>query len=375
MFRVGDKIVHPMHGAGVVDEIVTRKVDGVLRDYYSLKLPIGGMQVMIPTDHCGEIGVRSILSGAETEWVLGQIPSLRVEMDPNWNHRYRTNMERLKSGNLLEVAKVVKGLIGPRRKRKRSRYGSFFAEGGNPMAFLRTLFHREREPAPLCSAVIVAAGRASRMEGIDKILTPMGGQPLLLYTLAPFQACEQVGEIVIVTREDLMVPIGTLCSQHGLTKVRRVVKGGESRTESVLAGLQETDPQAALVAIHDGARPFLPEAVLEEAIQAAAQHGAAAPAIPVKDTIKVAQAGVVQSTPDRGQLFAVQTPQVFDRALLQEALGQAAAEGLSLTDDCAAVERLGRPVYLTRGSEDNLKITTPRDLTWGQAILAERMGR
>lgn len=146
------------------------------------------------------------------------------------------------------------------------------------------------------------------MEGIDKILTPMGGQPLLLYTLAPFQACEQVGEIVIVTREDLMVPIGTLCSQHGLTKVRRVVKGGESRTESVLAGLGETDPQAALVAIHDGARPFLPEAVLEEAIQAAAQHGAAAPAIPVKDTIKVAQAGVVQSTPDRGQLFAVQTP-------------------------------------------------------------------
>ncbi len=101
-----------MHGAGVVDEIVTRKVDGVLRDYYSLKLPIGGMQVMIPTDHCGEIGVRSILSGAETEWVLGQIPSLRVEMDPNWNHRYRTNMERLKSGNLLEVAKVVKGLMG-----------------------------------------------------------------------------------------------------------------------------------------------------------------------------------------------------------------------------------------------------------------------
>ena len=104
MFRVGDKIVHPMHGAGVVDEIVTRKVDGVLRDYYSLKLPIGGMQVMIPTDHCGEIGVRSILSGAETEWVLGQIPS-------------RTNMERLKSGNLLEVAKVVKGLIGREAKR------------------------------------------------------------------------------------------------------------------------------------------------------------------------------------------------------------------------------------------------------------------
>lgn len=240
------------------------------------------------------------------------------------------------------------------------------------MAFLRTLFHREREPAPLCSAVIVAAGRASRMEGIDKILTPMGGQPLLLYTLAPFQACEQVGEIVIVTREDLMVPIGTLCSQHGLTKVRRVVKGGESRTESVLAGLQETDPQAALVAIHDGARPFLPEAVLEEVIQAAAQHGAAAPAIPVKDTIKVAQEGKIVSTLDRETLRAVQTPQVFDAQLLRAALQAAADSGEPVTDDCGAVERLGKEVYLTDGSYENIKITTPEDMILAEAILSRR---
>ena len=244
------------------------------------------------------------------------------------------------------------------------------------MAFLRTLFHREREPAPLCSAVIVAAGRASRMEGIDKILTPMGGQPLLLYTLAPFQACEQVGEIVIVTREDLMVPIGTLCSQHGLTKVRRVVKGGESRTESVLAGLQETDPQAALVAIHDGARPFLPEAVLEEAIQAAAQHGAAAPAIPVKDTIKaVRDAGTVAETLDRAALRAVQTPQIFESALLKAALQAAVEGGIPITDDCSAVERLGKRVYLVEGDEENLKITTPVDLILAEAILQAREDR
>lgn len=111
MFRIGDKIVHPMHGAGVVDEIVRRKVNGVVRDYYSLKLPIGGMQLMIPTDHCEEIGVRSLLSGAEAEQVLGQISGIQVEMEPNWNHRYRENMLRLKSGDLLEVAKVVKGLM------------------------------------------------------------------------------------------------------------------------------------------------------------------------------------------------------------------------------------------------------------------------
>ena len=111
MFRVGDKIVHPMHGAGIVDEIVQRKVDGILRDYYSLKLPIGGMMVMIPTDHCEEIGVRAILSMEDTERVLGQISDIQVEMEANWNHRYRENMLRLKSGDLLEVAKVVKGLM------------------------------------------------------------------------------------------------------------------------------------------------------------------------------------------------------------------------------------------------------------------------
>ena len=111
MFRIGDKIVHPMHGAGVVDEIVQRKVNGVVRDYYTLKLPIGGMLVMIPTDHCEQIGVRAILSGDEAEKGLDQITDVQVEMQSNWNHRYRENMERLKSGDLLEVAKVVKGLV------------------------------------------------------------------------------------------------------------------------------------------------------------------------------------------------------------------------------------------------------------------------
>lgn len=111
MFRIGDKIVHPMHGAGVVDDIVQRKVNGVVRDYYTLKLPIGGMLVMIPTDHCDQIGVRAILSGDEAEQILDQISDVQVEMQSNWNHRYRENMERLKSGDLMEVAKVVKGLV------------------------------------------------------------------------------------------------------------------------------------------------------------------------------------------------------------------------------------------------------------------------
>ena len=111
MFRIGDKIVHPMHGAGIVDQIVTRKVNGVLRDYYSLKLPLGDMLVMIPTANSEEIGVRPVIKGEEADRVIAAIPGIKVDMIPNWNQRYRENMLRLKSGNLLEVARVVKGLM------------------------------------------------------------------------------------------------------------------------------------------------------------------------------------------------------------------------------------------------------------------------
>lgn len=111
MFHVGDKIVHPMHGAGVVDSIVTKKVNGVVRDYYILNLPVGGMLVMIPTENSDEIGVRPVMEPEQADRVIAAIPSIQVDADPNWNRRYRENMARLKSGNLLEVARVVKSLI------------------------------------------------------------------------------------------------------------------------------------------------------------------------------------------------------------------------------------------------------------------------
>ena len=111
MFRVGDKIVHPMHGAGAIESIVQKKVNGVIRDYYILKLPVRGMVVMIPTDNCSEIGVRPIIDSSEADRVLEAMSSIQVEMVQNWNRRYRENMERLKSGNLIEVARVIKGLM------------------------------------------------------------------------------------------------------------------------------------------------------------------------------------------------------------------------------------------------------------------------
>ena len=111
MFQIGDKIVHPMHGAGIVESIVQKKVNGVVREYYVLKLPVRAMVVMVPTEHCEEIGVRPILEPEQAARIMEALPSIKVEMTQNWNRRYRENMERLKSGNLLEVARVIKGLM------------------------------------------------------------------------------------------------------------------------------------------------------------------------------------------------------------------------------------------------------------------------
>lgn len=111
MYQVGDKIVHPMHGAGIIDSIVTRKMNGVLREYYQMRLPAGSMLVMIPTDHTKEIGVRPVVCEDEALRIMDALSSIEVDMSQNWNHRYRENMIRLKSGDLIEVARVVKGLM------------------------------------------------------------------------------------------------------------------------------------------------------------------------------------------------------------------------------------------------------------------------
>lgn len=219
-----------------------------------------------------------------------------------------------------------------------------------------------------CGAVIVAAGSARRMGGIDKIMTPLGGVPLLLQTVRALSASNRLDTITVVTRAELVDAIKALCA--GEEKVHCVLAGGETRAQSVLCGLKTL--QTELAAIHDGARPLVPLAVIDAAISAAEADGAAAPAIPVHDTIKVAQNGVVLQTPERSTLFAVQTPQVFARELILAALQEALRRGLPLTDDCSAAEAAGARVVLTPGSEENLKITVPTDLTLAQAILDGR---
>ena len=239
---------------------------------------------------------------------------------------------------------------------------------------LGRLFRRQRTPELRCSAVVPAAGSSTRMEGQDKLLLPLEEQPVLLHTLRALELCPYLAEIIVVTREDLIVPIGQLCRDAGLSKVRKVIVGGATRTRSVLAGLGELSSGAELVAIHDGARPLVSQEVLETVILRAAECGAAAPAVPVKDTVKRARDSLVEATLERSELFAVQTPQVFQVDLIKAALVKALEDGAALTDDCGAVERLGIGVSLTQGDYCNLKITTPEDLAVAEALFAWRIG-
>lgn len=218
-----------------------------------------------------------------------------------------------------------------------------------------------------CGAVIVAAGSASRMEGVDKIMADLGGKPVIFRTAEAFQNCDAVSEIVVVTREDLILPVADLL--HDMCKVRAVVAGGRTRQESVMLGLNSLSEKAELAAVHDGARPLASWQLIDRVIRAANTYGAAVPGVPVKDTIKTVSGGLVDSTPDRAALRAVQTPQVFDFDLLRGALKK--AEASSVTDDCAAVEMTGFRVKLVQGEEKNIKITTRQDLEIARLLWEE----
>ena len=220
-----------------------------------------------------------------------------------------------------------------------------------------------------CGAVIVAAGNASRMGGIDKVMAQLGGEPMILRTVRTFNECDAIKEIVVVTRPDLIIPISHLCA--GLTKVKAVIAGGATRQESVEMGLHGLSDKVKLAAIQDGARPLVTWQVIDRVVRAANTYRAAAPAIPVKDTIKTVEGGIVVNTPDRSKLRAVQTPQVFDYDLLRGALTKAYQDGAEVTDDCSAVERLGMKIKIVEGDERNLKVTTPMDLKIAELLLEE----
>ena len=229
---------------------------------------------------------------------------------------------------------------------------------------------------PRCAALVAAAGSSSRMGGINKLLEPLDGIPVLARTLTVLQQAETVDEIIVATREEDLVEISHLCKTYGITKCSKVIRGGETRVHSVMLAAMEVSPETKLLAVQDGARPLVTTEVIDRTVLAAVRCGAAAPAVPVKDTVKVIDKNAaVTETPDRSTLRAVQTPQVFDAAILKAALQAAVDKELPITDDCSAVEHLGKTVYLVEGDEENIKITTPMDIILAEAILRRREGR
>jgi len=240
------------------------------------------------------------------------------------------------------------------------------------ISLLTKLFSKKDAAPPFCSAVVPAAGSSRRMGGENKLLLSLGGAPVIARTVQALEQSEYIAEIILAVREEDLLMMAEICKAYAVSKPLKLVAGGESRQESVMAALRECDSRAAFVAVHDGARPLVERDVIDRTIEQAFSCAAAAPAVPVKDTIKVAAGHIVQNTPERSTLFAVQTPQVFDIDLLRTALQAAADSNASITDDCSAVERLGKEIYLTDGSYTNIKITTPEDLILAEAIWNSR---
>lgn len=238
------------------------------------------------------------------------------------------------------------------------------------MAFYQKLLKRIGK-GPLNTAVIVAAGSSQRM-GQDKLLLSLGGETVMARTLRAFECCSIIHEIIIVTREDRLNEMAELGAQCGITKLRKVIVGGSTRARSSLAGVTAASRKSTLIGIHDAARPLITPDEIAAVYQAAQAHQAAAPILPLKDTIKELKDGKLVSTPPRENMAAVQTPQVFQADLIRAALQEAVEKGLLITDDCSAVEAMGIPIEAVDGWEENIKITTPLDVVIAEEILRRR---
>lgn len=225
------------------------------------------------------------------------------------------------------------------------------------------------------SAVIVAAGGSVRMGIADsKQFIPLLDKPAIEYTLKAFQKCYLIKEIVIVCREQDVDRINELVNQNAFTKVSKVVLGGSSRSVSVRNGIKAANEKVKYFAIHDGARPLITVDEIERVVEAAFETGAATLGTSVTDTIKIVDGfNKIESTPLRSQLRAVQTPQVFERDLYMFALENAGENSLEFTDDCALIENMGGEVLVVKGSEENIKLTTPVDVILAESILKNRL--
>lgn len=221
------------------------------------------------------------------------------------------------------------------------------------------------------SAVIVCAGNSTRMKGQNKILLPLGKSTVIGTSMRAFQDCEEIAEIIIVAREIDILSIRDEAEKCGITKLKECTVGGATRQESVINGVRLISQETEFIAVHDGARPLVKPEHISRVIRDAAVFGGATLGVPVKDTIKVVDDGIITDTPPRKSLYITQTPQVFRKKLYYEGIDFALEHSLDFTDDCQLAEAVGGKVYMTVGDYTNIKITTPEDIRLAEAMLGK----
>ena len=224
-------------------------------------------------------------------------------------------------------------------------------------------------------AIIAAAGSGRRMKtDRPKQLLALNGTPILVHTIRKFDACKVIDYIIVTAPREAVDEIKNLVKSAGFKKSVVVIEGGERRQDSVAMGLECLQPGTDIVAVHDGVRPFVPVEDIENVVEQAKVGGAAILGVPIVETVKHAKREFVESTLTREHLVLAQTPQVFRTDILKRAFELAAKDEYYGTDESSLVERLGNPVVIVRGSERNIKITRPNDLTLARAFLAEEAG-
>ena len=415
MYKVGDKVVYPHHGAGTVVKREKRDVLGEKREYLTIKILHNDMTVNVPADNAERVGLRKVIDEEAVKKVVKYLTCGGTEMPKNWNRRFKHNRDKMKTGDIYELAEVVRNLAlrdgekglstGEKQMYVKAKkilaselmYAKNMSEddalewleetltdgakpkpaadeaaGGREEAApppRKTTSAAAKKPAakkPAAAqlsvwAVLVAAGRGERLgEDRPKAFVRLGELPLLAESLRRLDECEWIDGVVVVAPPEWEEPAILLAEEIGASKVTACVPGGETRSESVRAGVAEVPDDAAVILVHDAARPLLPDDVIGRACsrRSARASTAPCPALPVADTVKRVDGGVVVETLVRDELVAVQTPQAFVG-------GRAPRCGASAARARTARRSSRRPAAASRsspGDERLLKVTTPADL-------------
>lgn len=219
------------------------------------------------------------------------------------------------------------------------------------------------------SVIIACAGSFSRMNGVNKQLFELDGIPVAVRSMLAFEQLDEVTEIIVSARECDVDYFKQLAEKYGVTKLKAVTAGGETRQQSVFKAYAQVSKETRFVAVHDGARPLVSPDCIRQCIKDASVFGGATLGVPVKDTIKVVDDGLITDTPPRSTLYITQTPQVFRRDIYFEGIDFALEHNLNFTDDCQLVEAVGGKICMTVGDYTNIKITTPEDIKLAEVML------